>query len=252
MKITIDQYYLITIDRIYKHRKHNIEDIKSIIKKNTNKSVIQTGVDGMNLTPEIISTLQKKKILKYNLEIPNFSRILSNSEIGLNLTEYKIYKHMIKNNIQYAIIFEDDAKINEKTFFDDLKNITEDCPEDFLFISMFHHPRPSQQQYIKTLKKYNQHILFSKGQLYGTVCYIISLKGAKAFLQNIFPINMPIDVAIWQYCETRGGRYISNKSLAQLSDNKSFINSDRNISVMEGTMKFKKNILNLDNQLFKY
>ena len=61
MKITIDQYYLITIDRIYKHRKHNIEDIKSIIKKNTNKSVIQTGVDGMNLTPEIISTLQKKK-----------------------------------------------------------------------------------------------------------------------------------------------------------------------------------------------
>ena len=100
MKITIDQYYLITINRIYKFRKCNIEDIKSIIKKNTNKSVIQTGVDGNNLTPEIISTLQKKKILKYNLEIPNFSRILSNSEIGLNLTEYKIYKHMIKNNIQ--------------------------------------------------------------------------------------------------------------------------------------------------------
>ena len=63
---------------------------------------------------------------------------------------------------------------------------------------------------------------------------------------------MPIDVAIWQYCETIGGRYISNKSLAQLSDNKSFINFDRNISVMEGTMKFKKNILNSDNQIFKF
>ena len=253
MKITIDQYYLITIDRIYKYRKRNIEITKHIIKKNTNNNVIQIGVDGDNLTPEIISTLQKKEILKYDLEIPDFSRILSNSEIGLNLSEYKIYKHMIKNNIQYAIIFEDDAKINEKTFFDDLKNITEDCPEDFLFISMYHHYYPSQQKYIKTLKKYNPYILFSKGQLYGTVCYIISLKGAKAFLQNLFPINMPIDVAIWKYCETRGGRYISNKSLTQLSDNKSFINHDRNISYIKNEIKKqKKNILNLNNEIFKY
>jgi glycosyl transferase family 25 len=111
---------------------------------------------------------------------------LTNGSIGCYLSHINIYEHIVKNNIDYAIIFEDDCAINSdpKFFWEKIKSLK--IPEDadiFLLNAVL-----LEEGLTDEISK----VLFF-------LClhsYIITNSGAKKILQNILPITMQIDSAL--------------------------------------------------------
>ena len=89
---------------------------------------IMDACDGKNLS---ISELEKMNVgVLKEWKDPHSGRNITWGEVGCALSHYKIYEHCVKNNIENAVIFEDDAiPSNIDTLDDDindcLKLITE-------------------------------------------------------------------------------------------------------------------------------
>ena len=108
---------------------------------------------------------------------------LTNGSIGCYLSHLKIYDEIVKNNIEYAIILEDDCVINSdpEYFWKEINNLK--IPENtdmFLFNAILLE---------EGLTDYISKIFFF-------LClhaYIITYDGAKKLLDNLLPIEMQID-----------------------------------------------------------
>ena len=221
------KYYLITIERSKEHRKENIENITQYIKENTGKSVTQYGIDGNLINESFIKTMKKIGFFKNSKGYRKTDKkILSFSEIGCFLSHVKVWLNIVKYKIPFALVFEDDALIDYKTFITDLEKILKHTPNYIEFISFFHFHSDKQKSMRKKLTKYNNHLLKIRFDLYGTTCYIISYQGAKNFLKKLLPISNPVDRAIMYYFYTHRNKSlgcISKKPLAGRFDDKSFI-----------------------------
>lgn len=71
---------------------------------------------------------QLNKYYKYNLSI--YDRILSKGEICVSTQHINAYKKIIEDNIQYALIIEDDAIFGDN-FLENLQKITNELPVNF-------------------------------------------------------------------------------------------------------------------------
>ena len=210
----IDCIYIVSIKRSYEFRKENINYIQNYFK---NKNIKIIGVDGNNLTEDDINKYKKDNIFKNKFNYSNkYKRYLKLGELGCSLSHYKIWMDIIKNNYDNCLVLEDDAKLISN-FNDEINNIFKSISNDYNFISLFHHP----QQNFK--KENNKSISLIKKDYFGTVGYIISNKGAKVFIKNLFPIDQPIDSSIMEYSMKNNNLYILNKSLITLYDTKSLI-----------------------------
>ena len=229
--MNIDKYYLVSIDRTANIRKENITKLKQSVKEYTGKNIYKFGVDGKKLNGHIVKGLKRRKILhkKDWGRTKNKSKrsytYFKKSIIGCFLSHVEIWEDIIKNNIKYAIIFEDDALYTTNNFFKEVDKIISTIPENTDFISLFHHNKLEQVELIQTLKEYNEYLLKINDFIWGTVCYIITLKGAKKFMKNLLPIDMPVDGAIAHYCLTNKTEtaYLSKIKLVKLCDNFSTI-----------------------------
>ena len=149
-------------------------------------------IDGSKLSAQ-----EKKKIYSPQKAIDVFKRELSDGEIGCALSHLKIYRKMIEQEIEYAVILEDDVEICPD-FIDLMKNFIEiknececlllghndDIKRDiFLYTSLWH-----KKKYIKNYKLYR----FTK-VAFGTYGYIMTLKGARKLLHACETIEKPID-----------------------------------------------------------
>ena len=54
---------------------------------------------------QICTKIHPYMLLHQNLKIPNYNRNLAKSEIGLILSQYQIFTHMVKNNIHALYSF---------------------------------------------------------------------------------------------------------------------------------------------------
>jgi GR25 family glycosyltransferase involved in LPS biosynthesis len=113
---------------------------------------------------------------------------LSNGAVGCYLSHMEIYKDMIKNNIPYAIILEDDCVINntKEQFWEKVSKIN--IPND-TDICLMH-----GIIYDNSLTK-NENI--NKVDFF--LClhfYVVTLEGAKKLVNSLLPIEMQIDSKI--------------------------------------------------------
>src|SRR5207248_471992 len=115
------------------------------------------------------------------------NRQLTKGAIGCYLSHLFIYNIIIKNNIQFALIFEDDCNIPDSN--DDFwkkMNIIK-IPDDtdiFLFDAYIH-----EYDIEKYPNNFSNKVLF----FYGVYFYLITLQGAYKFLKYALPIKYQID-----------------------------------------------------------
>lgn len=107
---------------------------------------------------------------------------LSYGAVGCYLSHINIWKKLVNNDLDYIIIFEDDA--NPKFNFTELQQIIKNVPNDWdiIFFGGIYNDYNIIKDNIVKLKRF-----------YETHAYIINKKGALKLLTNAFPIKKQID-----------------------------------------------------------
>ena len=178
-------------------------------------------VDGKLLSQDYIDIVYDKAKSKNNW----FD--LNRAEIGCALSQIGIYKKMIDENIQSAIIFEDDIIINENF----VPTVTElekkvDPSIDLVLLGSF------QAYYSKLNKKYQITENYEIQKMYslctGCYGYYITLNGAKICLQKNTPIQRDADGITGDSLFTGHKLYCIKPELVLLQDVESTIAGDDN------------------------
>jgi GR25 family glycosyltransferase involved in LPS biosynthesis len=168
------------------------ENMKSLIEKFgfTNyqrvPGILTGKIEQVNLYKDKISTKAYNTLIENNKykNRKNHSE-LTNGSIGCFLSHMEIYKDIVNENIPYAIIFEDDLKINvdRKRFWDLLSNTKFPKDTDIILFNCV----PHDDKCIDNDKLRKIHFFF------GTWFYFITNNGAKKALNHLLPINEQID-----------------------------------------------------------
>ena len=135
-------------------------DISKYINKNTYNDILITEKTGKR---------------KYHYQ-------LTRGAIGCYLSHVNIWKHILDNNIDSALIFEDDVNINynsEELIYKSINNI----PQDFDIILL-------GCNCIKCYKKNNYRVVY---KFWGLYAYIITKKCIEKIYDKMFPIKQQID-----------------------------------------------------------
>lgn len=159
--------------------------------------------NSLNITPEIINAIYGKELpnvedyinCNKEISIKKIKRILCPGEIGCIMSHQNIYKKMIEENIQYAIVLEDDVDLSK-----DIKYFTTFDFQilDFDILLLGYHGTKSREHVIlKGTKVHSINLNYTIYNLlenaYGTYGYVISLKGAKRILKQSLRFDLPID-----------------------------------------------------------
>lgn len=113
------------------------------------------------------------------------NRYITKGEVGCSLSHYYIWKKIINENIETAIILEDDIEVIDNNFIEKAKNIDSNN-YDILYLS-----RKKITGEIE--KPYNDDIVYAAPS-YWLCSYVVSLSGAKKLKNNIFFNNIiPVD-----------------------------------------------------------
>ena len=149
-------------------------------------AVYGKNLDIENIPDCIISKKGKKDALDNNLRVyvP-----LTKGGIGVALSHMALYKKIIEENLDYALILEDDITLVED-FVEQFNTIVYHCPKDLDMLFLGYHN--SSIKYIT--KDLNEYICKSN-KVFGLFGYIVSNKGAQKLL-SIFPITEQIDSEI--------------------------------------------------------
>jgi len=114
----------------------------------------------------------------------------SEGQLGCFLSHFQLWKHIVKSNLDLAIILEDDVKIYNN--FNKIINIIyENLPVKFDYVHLFIHP---DKQNIQYLEGKDGDIIPAEDN-FGTVAYMISLRGAKRLIKltELLKIQAPVD-----------------------------------------------------------
>ena len=178
-----------------KKRPHRLNYFKEFYKFNIPYEVSEA-VDGETinidslLKTNIIGDIGYQSIIntKHNIPRKYHYELGTAGAIGCTLSHVNIYKKMVEENINnsFAIIFEDDALVNNITF-EEIKERIESLPEDWHYYQ-FGAGRPITYTCIKNN-------LFKMTKFQGTHAYAISLNGVKWLLnhEKFFPFNQQFD-----------------------------------------------------------
>jgi len=149
-------------------------------------------VNGNSLTQEEIDRVYQK-----NVAIREFKRELSRGEIGCALSHLSIYKKMIEQNIEKAVILEDDAVLCKD--FPEILQHLEQLPEDAECLLFGYDAEIAKEIFLYTSfwgsKKYYGKYRLKKfvKVAFGTYGYMITRQGAEKLLKKIKIIDKPID-----------------------------------------------------------
>jgi glycosyl transferase family 25 len=148
--------------------------------------------DGLSLDYKLI-----KNIYSSYLAQAVFGRELSLPEIGCALSHIEIYKRMIHDNIEHALILEDDVYFDQDLI--NIQKLIHKFPLNWDLILLGHHSAHSRIKeslvslwYHKRLNNNYKLVRFAE-KTYGTYGYIISKSGATKLLKELSMIVKPID-----------------------------------------------------------
>jgi glycosyl transferase family 25 len=129
--------------------------------------------------------------------IKQIGKPLTKGEIGCALSHLSIYKTMVKENIEKAIIFEDDIDIDDN-FNKVIKHI-DNLQKDWELVLLGYNAyikkeedNISSYRYQKTLVEHYKSVrLLDKA--YSAYAYLLNLKGAKKLIGYLETLTQPID-----------------------------------------------------------
>ena len=144
-------------------------------------------VDGKQLTEEKLKEMDIKLCSEW--KDPYSGRNLTWGEVGCMMSHYNIYKKCVEENIDVAIILEDDVTIPDN-FTDKVNKIITDLNNDIHNWNLCYLGRKSMDD--RDIDIHPDFVL--SGYSYWTCAYIINLKGMKKILdsgikQNIIPAD---------------------------------------------------------------
>ncbi|AAP96480.1 beta-1,4-galactosyltransferase [[Haemophilus] ducreyi] len=176
------------------------------LKDSPRKNIIAERLNALGLSFNFFDAIYGKELSKkqlseinYDFYIQKFNarKRLTLGEIGCAISHIKLYEYIVKNNINEAIILEDDAIVSiyfKDIICDALKKIS--CKYEILFLDhgkakIFPFTRSLVERY--RLAKYISPSKKSKRIIIRTTAYIITLNGARKLLNYAYPIRMPSD-----------------------------------------------------------
>lgn len=136
---------------------------------------------------------------------------LTLGEIGCAMSHIKLYEHILENNIQEAIIFEDDVFLNfhfKSIINTALEKVSKNKEIIFLYhgkAKIFPFTKSLPERY--KLAKYLTPSKNSKRTIISTAAYYLTNQGAKKLLKQAYPIRMPADFLTGQIQLTRINAY---------------------------------------------
>lgn len=152
-------------------KKSNIDENKVIWIKNPNKD---------ELSNEFI-----KKIFKFERQK------LKKGQISITYKHYLAYKHMVENNIELAVIMEDNIEFKTDDFPGLLKEYLKEIPEDWDIIYEGDTMKYLEGPITEDKKIYKKS--HNGGATNAANCYILPLKTAKKFHDNYMPFTNVTD-----------------------------------------------------------
>lgn len=175
-----------------RHDSKKKEYMQKLCEKNHLTPIFVEAIYGNDLHKDIISQVYSRDLsLKY------MGRELTKGEIGTALSHLSIYRRMKDQNIETALVLEDDVdfEINNQ----DLIHIVEKSPNDWECIMLGHHAKRSRD--IDTLASFWNKIQINDKlkcvrfaeQPFGGYGYIINKVGALKRLNDFKMIDRPID-----------------------------------------------------------
>ena len=197
----MNKVFVISLKR-HKDRQSSI--INFFEKANLNYE-IWYGVDGRE---ENINTynISRKKVQRFwhnPISCCSYTMILSDTEYACALSHIKLYEYIVKNNIQFATIFEDDIyPTSSKTteLINNIDKIYNQSKFDILYLYHNDKLKSFASEYkidnftFLPVGVYGFDWFFNRRRVvYSTCCYIITLEGAKKLLAKAYPVRMPAD-----------------------------------------------------------
>lgn len=150
-------------------------------------------VYGRDLSQEFLSEVDREfPISRFNTKKP-----LTLGEIGCAMSHINAYHYIVNNNIDRAIILEDDAIVSqefEAIVKDSLKKVSSKM--EILF---YEHGKAKSYFWKKNLVERYKLVRYrtpsknSKRAINRTTAYLITLNGAKKLLEYAYPIRLPAD-----------------------------------------------------------
>lgn len=173
------------------HRKDREKNVLTQLKKIKNSKIHKiNAIYGNKLVMENISEKlinKKGKDDAFNNNLP-VGIPLTKGAIGCALSHREAYIYIIKNNLNAALIIEDDITIDDN-FMEKINELNDNKPNTYDIIYLGYHNATNKYIYINYDK-------FSKAYIvYGLFGYIVTYIGAQKLL-DIFPINKQIDTEI--------------------------------------------------------
>lgn len=189
-----DKIFYINLAHRTDRDKNVREQVKKIFPDEKKMNDILERIDGVygnkldipNLPSDLITDEGKKEAVSKIL--PLYTP-LTKGAIGCALSHRKAYKKIIDDNLNSALILEDDITIDPQ-FMEKIRTILEKCPSDYDILFLGYHK--GSLFYLQG--KINDSISKSS-MVYGLFGYIVTNKGARK-LMNIFPITKQIDTEI--------------------------------------------------------
>lgn len=113
-------------------------------------------------------------------------------EVGCFASHYNIWKYIVENSLDYILVFEDDAWLDEDFLFK-FNNLIGKIPEDFDVFSVYVDPN-QYDRYSKEKHLINDEISRAY-QDWSTLCYVVSIRGAEKMMDYVskYGMNEPAD-----------------------------------------------------------
>jgi GR25 family glycosyltransferase involved in LPS biosynthesis len=201
-----DKIFYINLDRRTDRNNNIKQELKRNGLENDEYEIVRIpAVDGsrLNLNKIPHNLITEKGINEYkNKDKNNKTGIrLTSGAIGCALSHKIVWEKILNENIQAALILEDDIHIN-KNFHHELdtyrKNLPNEIAKDYDIIFLGYHPATIKYIYKNTLNDPINGIYVKASRVYGLFGYIVTKQGAKKLI-DIFPISQQIDTEISNY-----------------------------------------------------
>lgn len=176
------------------------------LKNSPRRDFIKARLDGLGLKFEFFDAVYGKELsleelnhidFEFYQEKYNTKKPLTLGEVGCAISHVKLYEHIVRNNIEQAIILEDDAIVS--LYFEQIVNdVINKVPSrrEIIFLdhgkaSVFPVMRNLSERY--RLARYRIPSKNSKRFISRTTAYLITFEGAQKLLKFAYPIRMPSD-----------------------------------------------------------
>lgn len=176
------------------------------LKNSPRRAVIAKRLSSLNISFEFFDAIYGKDLTSYQLSEIDYEfypkyyaarKPLTLGEIGCAMSHIQLYRRIIDNNIEQAIILEDDAIVYQD-FEAIVRDILKKVPKRREIIFLEHGKAksyPFKRNLIDgyRLVRYRSPSKSSKRSITRATGYILTLAGAKKLMNYAYPIRMPAD-----------------------------------------------------------